>query len=57
MRSNNRKSSGLAVCALIAAWLFATNISSRVDDVQSTGDYASSKVDEIAGRLGGLTGY
>jgi len=57
MRSNNRKSSGLAVCALIAAWLFATDISSRVDDVQSTGDYASSKVDEIAGRLGGLTGY
>lgn len=57
MRSNNRKVSGLAVCALIAAWLFATDISSRVDDAQSTGDYASGKVDEIEGRLGSSTGY
>jgi hypothetical protein len=57
MRSNNRKFSGLAVCALIAAWLFATDISSRVDDAQSTGDYASGKVDEVEGRLGSSTGY
>jgi len=57
MKSSNRKVSGLAVCALIAAWLFATEISSRVDDAQSTGDYASGKVDEIESRIGRLTGY
>lgn len=57
MRSNSRKASGLVVCALIAAWLFATDISSRVDDAQSTGDYASGKVDEIEGRIGGATGF
>ena len=52
MKFNNRKVSGLAVCGLIAAWLFATDISSRVDDAQSTADYASGKVDEIQGRVG-----
>lgn len=52
MKSSNRKASGFAVCALIAAWLFATDISGRVDDAQSAGDYASGKVDEIQGRVG-----
>lgn len=57
MKSSNRKASSLAVCALIAAWLFATDISDRVDDAQSTGDYASGKVDEIESRISSSTGY
>lgn len=56
MTSSNRKTSGLAVCALIAAWLFATDISNRVDDVASVGDYASDKVDRLETKVDGLEG-
>lgn len=57
MKSLNRMAGGLAVCALIAAWLFAASLSDRVDDAQSSSDYASEKVNEIEGRLDAFSGY
>lgn len=59
-----RKVSGLTVCGLLAAWLFAANVSSRIDDAQGTADdaaytarQAADKGDELERRVDDLERY
>lgn len=59
-----RKLSGLTVCGLLAAWLLAANVSSRIDDAQSTADDAAytarqvaDKGDELERRVDDLERY
>lgn len=56
-----RKASGLTVCGLIAAWLFATNLSARIDEAESAADdvaysaqQAVDKGDELERRVDDL---
>lgn len=59
-----RKVSGLAVCGLLAGWLFAANVSGRIDDAQSIADdaaytarQAGEKGDELERRVDDLERY
>lgn len=49
-----RKASGLIVCGLIAAWLFATDLSGRIDYAQSAADDAAYTAREAERKAGDL---
>jgi len=49
-----RKTSGLIICGLIAAWLFATDLNGRIDDAQSAADDAAYTAREAERKAGDL---
>lgn len=64
MTRDRRKASGLVVCGLIVAWLFATDVNRRIDDAQSAGDDAAytareadRKADDLERRVEEMSSY